>query len=83
MLYYTYILLCQNGRYYVGHTNDLSSRFLRHLNKQGAKFTFQNKPVKIIWSQKLETEPEAIKREKQIKGWTRKKKEKLIRGEWK
>lgn len=83
MKYHTYILLCQNGKYYVGHSINVLKRLNRHLNKAGAKFTSQNKPIKIIWKQAFETEAEAVKRERQIKGWSRSKKEKLIRGIWK
>jgi predicted GIY-YIG superfamily endonuclease len=43
----------------------------------------QNIPIKILWKQKFDSELEAIRREKQIKGWTREKKEKLIQGIWK
>ena len=83
MRYYTYILLCRNGKYYVGHTSNLKKRFNRHLSKSGAKFTAQNTPIKILWKQKYDTEIEAIHREKQIKGWNRIKKENLINGHWK
>ena len=83
MNYFTYIILCSNNRYYVGHTNNLEKRFEYHLNKNGAKFTVQNKPIKMVWSQQFKTEIEAIKREKQIKGWTKAKKENLISGLWK
>lgn len=83
MNYFTYIILCSNSKYYVGHTNNLEKRFDYHLKKFGAKFTAQNKPIEILWSQKFHTEIEAIKREKQIKGWSRVKKENLIKGIWK
>lgn len=83
MKYFTYILLCSDNKYYVGHTADLNQRFDRHLDKVGAKFTSQNKPIKIAWYQKFESEIESIKREKQIKGWSRVKKKKLIKGLWK
>lgn len=83
MNYFTYIILCSNNHYYVGHTNNLKKRFIYHLKKNGAKFTAQNKPLKIVWSQEFEAEIDAIKRERQIKGWTRMKKEKLIKGIWK
>jgi predicted GIY-YIG superfamily endonuclease len=82
MKYYTYILLCKNNKYYVGHSNNTETRFIRHLNKFGAKFTKQNRPIKILWKQEFKTELEAIKREKQIKGWSRKKKENLINVIW-
>ncbi len=83
MDHFAYIILCNNNKYYVGHTNNLESRFSRHLQKAGAKFTAQNTPIKILWKQKFKTEIEAIKRENQIKGWTRVKKENLIKGIWK
>ena len=82
MKYYTYIILCENNHYYVGHTLNLASRFERHLKKYGAKFTLQNKPIKLVWSQKFDSEIESIRREIQIKGWSRIKKEKLISGDW-
>lgn len=82
MKYFTYIILCSNNKYYVGYTSDLGRRFYRHLSKSGAKFTSQNKPSKILWKQEFETEVEAIKRERQIKSWTRAKKQNLIKGVW-
>ena len=83
MNYFTYIILCSNNHYYVGHTNNLQKRFDYHLREIGARFTSQNKPLKIVWSQEFDNELDAIKREKQIKGWTRIKKENLIKGIWK
>jgi putative endonuclease len=82
MKYFTYIILCGNNKYYVGHTADLQKRFDRHKNKTGARFTLQNKPMRILWSKEFKTEIESVKREKQIKGWSRIKKEKLINGIW-
>ncbi len=82
MKYYTYIVLCSNNKYYVGHTNNLWSRYKRHLKKSGAKFTAQNRPTQILWNQEYDSELEAIRREKQIKGWSRIKKENLIKGIW-
>ncbi len=83
MNYFTYIILCGDNKYYVGHSSDVEQRFERHSHKNGAKFTAQNIPVKILWKQKFDTEIEAIRREKQIKGWNRNKKENLIKGVWK
>lgn len=82
MKYYTYILLCANNKYYVGHTSNLEMRFEYHSKKYGAKFTAQNKPLEIVWSQEFDLELDSIRREKQIKGWSRVKKENLIRGIW-
>ena len=82
MSYSTYIILCDNNKYYVGHSKDPDSRLMRHKARDGAKFTKQNKPVKILCKQEFKTELEAIRREKQIKGWSREKKENLINGVW-
>lgn len=82
MNYFAYIVLCDNDKYYVGHSSDVERRYERHLHKCGAKFTAQNMPVKILWKQEFNTEIEAIRREKQIKGWSRVKKKKLIKGTW-
>ena len=82
MSHSTYIILCSNNKYYVGHSKDPEQRILRHLSKDGAKFTKQNKPIKVLWKQEFKTKLEAIKREKQIKGWTRVKKENLINEVW-
>lgn len=83
MKYITYILFCKDGSYYTGHTSDLFARFNRHINQTGAEYTAVNMPVKILWSQEFNSEVEAIRREKQIKGWSRAKKENLINGIWK
>jgi len=80
--FFTYIILTSNDNYYVGHTNNLQNRLKYHESGQGAKFTAKNTPVKIAWYQKIDTEVEAVRREKQIKGWTREKKEKLIKRTW-
>jgi putative endonuclease len=83
MNYFTYIILCSNNHYYVGHTNNLQKRFDYHLREIGAQFTRQNKPLRIVWFQEFTDELDAIKREAHIKGWTRAKKENLINGIWK
>ena len=83
MNYFAYIIQCENNKYYIGHTNNLEKRFGYHLKKYGAEFTKQNPPLKVVWHQKFSTEIEAIRREKQIKGWSRVKKENLINGIWK
>ena len=81
--FFTYIILTSNNKYYVGHTNNLAKRFEYHEKGFGAKFTKKNRPLKVIWSQQFEAENDAIKRERQIKGWSRIKKEKLTSGAWK
>lgn len=64
---YTYVLLCENGSYYKGYTQDLERRFELHLNGSGAKHTAKHKPLKIAYYETFKTEQEAIEREKHLK----------------
>ncbi len=66
-MFYTYVLLCDNGAYYKGFTNNLERRYQQHLDGQGAKYTAMHKPVKIIYYEIFDTEQEAIAREKYFK----------------
>ncbi|MFZ1677290.1 MAG: GIY-YIG nuclease family protein [Saprospiraceae bacterium] len=75
---YLYILECSNGQYYTGSTNDLAQRFLEHQNGEGSNFTWKHLPVKIVYVEIFEKVEFAFKREQQIQGWSRKKKEALM-----
>jgi len=77
---YTYILQLENGMYYVGSTKDLQRRIKEH--EQGRSFYTHGKNSKLVYYEEYSTDEEAWKREKQLHGWSRQKKEKLISGEW-
>jgi putative endonuclease len=77
-MWFIYILLCEDGSYYTGSTNDVEKRFKDHLENRGARYTKSHKPVKIIYKEKFTSKSEALKREAEIKSWPRKKKENLI-----
>ena len=65
-------------------TNDLERRVNQH--KSGYKkdsYTFERRPIKLVWYLNCTNPSEAIKKEKQIKGWSHLKKEALINGDWK
>ena len=79
---YVYILECSNGQYYTGSTTDLEKRLAEHQCGKGANFTKKNLPVKLVYFEKYERIDEAFNREKQIQGWSQKKKEALIKGEF-
>jgi putative endonuclease len=74
-----YILLCSDGSFYAGSTNDIEKRLRAHFAGKGAKYTKSHKPVKIIYREEFNTKPKALKREIEIKRLTRKEKEKLIK----
>jgi len=81
---HTYILRCADGSYYVGSTSGaLEKRVAEHQDGTYPGYTFKRRPVTLIWSQHFERITEAIAAERQIKGWSRVKKEALIRGDWK
>ena len=76
--YYVYIVRCADNTYYTGYTINLKNREAKHNKGEGAKYTKQRRPVKIVYSEKFKTINEAMKREAQIKSWPRSKKEELI-----
>ena len=79
---YTYILQCSDGSYYTGSTIDLERRLAQHQKGEGANHTKKHLPVKLVYMEEHVHVARAFKREKQIQGWTRAKKEALIKAEY-
>lgn len=77
---YMYILLCSDGSYYIGSTNNLELRIAQHQNGVGANHTKKHLPVTLVYFEEYGRIDEAFYREKQVQGWSRKKKEALING---
>lgn len=73
-----YILECADGSYYTGSTNNLDLRLTQHQNGEGANHTKKRLPVKLVYFEEYQRIDEAFYREKQVQGWSRKKKEALI-----
>ena len=81
--YYTYVLECADKSFYVGITSDLEKRMYQHNSgKDKEAYTFSRRPVKLKWYQEFSNPEQAIKFEKQIKGWSRRKKQALIKDDW-
>jgi len=78
---YMYILECSDGSYYTGSTIDLDVRLKQHQNGEGANHTKKHLPVKLVYFEMFQRIDEAFYREKQVQGWSRKKKEALINKE--
>ena len=76
-----YILECSNGQYYTGSTKDLGKRLLQHQASEGANFTKKHLPIKLVYYEEFQCIDEAFYREKQVQGWSRKKKEALIQNQ--
>ena len=75
---YMYILKCSDDSYYTGSTKYLELRIAQHQNGQGANHTKKRLPVKLVYYEVFDRIDEAFYREKQIQGWSRKKKIALI-----
>jgi len=82
MAFHVYILRCADGTYYCGHTDDLEQRIAQHHSGEIKGYTSDRLPLEYMWSAEFETRAEALSAEMQIKGWSRKKKEALIAGDW-
>ena len=80
---YVYILECSGKSYYTGVTNNVEKRVDEHnLGIHKESYTYSRRPVNLIFFEKFKSELQAIEFEKQIKGWSRKKKEAIINGRW-
>lgn len=73
-MWYVYILICSDNSFYTGSTNNLKKRFLEHQKGKGGKYTRSHKPVKLIYTEEFATKSQALKREIEIKSWTKLKK---------
>jgi type I restriction enzyme S subunit len=78
---YMYILQCADGSYYTGSTTNLELRLQQHQNGEGANHTRKHLPVKLVYFEEFDRIDKAFYREKQVQGWSRKKKEALINGQ--
>ena len=81
MHWFTYILLCSDDSYYVGHTEDIEARLALHNAGKGAVHTAHRRPVTLVYIEPYPSKAQAIAREKQIKKWSRAKKRAIINGD--
>lgn len=77
--YWVYILKCGDGTLYTGIATDIARRLAEHRAGTGAKYTRGRGPVQVVYREKRSTRSRALKREAEIKSWTRQKKLALIR----
>jgi putative endonuclease len=75
-----YILRCADNSYYVGSTSNLELRMVQHKAGNGSVYTRCRLPVELVYSEEFQTIEEAFKREKQVQGWSRRKREALMNG---
>ena len=76
------MLRCSDGSYFVRHTNGLEQRLAAHERGATGGYTLSRRPVGLVFSDQFSTRREAFHRERQIKEWSRARKEALIKGDW-
>src|SRR5690348_10079243 len=76
--FHTYILQCVDGSYYVGIADDVVRRVQRHNDGRGANWTAKRRPVTLVYFETFPSLQRAEARERQLKGWSRAKKQALI-----
>ncbi len=76
---FMYILECSDKSFYTGSTRNLEHRLEQHNIGLGAKYTSKRLPIKLVYYEEYERIDDAYKREKQIQGWNRRKKDALIK----
>ena len=79
-MHYVYIVKCADGTLYAGSTNDVEKRVHEHnATKSGARYTKARRPVALVYTERYRTRSKALKREVEIKKWSRKEKLHAIR----
>ncbi len=82
-MFWVYILQCSDKSYYTGQTDNLEKRRTQHQDKMiPGCYTSTRLPIQLKFSQEFMSREEALSAERQIKGWSRRKKEALINGDW-
>jgi putative endonuclease len=81
---FAYMLRCADGSFYVGIAtgNDLTKRIAEHQSGAYPGYTSTRRPVSLVWSEHFARITDAIAVERKLKGWSRAKKEALIKGDW-
>jgi len=82
-MFNVYILKCNDQSFYTGHTDDLDTRLAQHQQAYfNSCYTAKRLPVELVYQAEFNTREEALILERQIKGWSRKKKQALINNDW-
>jgi len=81
--YYVYAILCFDGSFYVGITNDVARRFCEHENGlHESAYTHDRRPLKLVFATEFSRPDDAIAFEKKFKGWSHRKKRAFIDGDY-
>ena len=81
--YYVYIVRCSDDSYYIGVTNNVEARVNQHQEGYDHRaYTYSRRPVELAYTEMFTEILQAIAREKQLKKWSKAKKEALIKGDY-
>jgi predicted GIY-YIG superfamily endonuclease len=80
--FWVYLLLCSDGSYYCGHSDNLDRRLAQHDAGEGSAYTRSRRPVTLVYAEEVPTRLEALEAEQRIKGWNRAKKRALVERDW-
>ncbi|MFI4936191.1 MAG: GIY-YIG nuclease family protein [Caulobacterales bacterium] len=76
------MLRCPDGSYYMGCTTNIDQRYGEHLAGMNCAYTSTRRPLLMVWAEEFQSLYDAIDAERRIKGWSRLKKEAMIRGDY-
>ena len=77
-MWYAYIIKCSDDTLYTGITTDLARRMGEHNRRKGGRYTRVRFPVRLVYQEQFSNKTQALKREAEIKGWSRRKKQLLV-----
>ncbi len=77
-VYYFYLARCKDNTLYAGYCANIKDREAKHNKGEGAKYTKARRPIQIVYFEEFSTRSEAMKREAEIKSWSKAEKENLI-----
>lgn len=80
--FFVYVLLCSDGSYYTGHTDDIEKRIPQHNNGEGGFYTSHRLPIQLVFLQEFNGRDEALIAELKVKKWSTAKKKALIKSDW-
>jgi putative endonuclease len=78
-MHFVYIVRCADGTLYTGYARDPRQREAAHNSGRGARYTAGRRPVTLVYMESFESVGEALRREYELKRWSRRKKEALVR----
>ena len=81
MLYYVYVILCEDGSFYTGYTKNVNSRMRLHMNGKGARYTRIHRPKRLVYTEGFVSRAEAMRRERRVKTMKHAEKSRLIRSQ--